>query len=125
MREIRSYGSVGERRSNEPLYPDLVSGTNAYLQCLDGGKEKFVFPGQKSFILKETSTLWGLGHSCGSITLRGPGIMIPCPFKRSRRHFMKLSANPPHHAGAFSVVPARQRGSKCVQEALFFWQERT
>ena len=24
MREIRSYGSVGEREGNDPLYPDMV-----------------------------------------------------------------------------------------------------
>jgi len=24
MREIRSYGSVGERGGNEPLYPEIV-----------------------------------------------------------------------------------------------------
>jgi len=25
MREIRSYGSVGEREGNDPLYPDILS----------------------------------------------------------------------------------------------------
>jgi len=24
MREIRSYGSVGEREGNDPLYPDII-----------------------------------------------------------------------------------------------------
>jgi len=30
MREIRSYGSVGEREGNDPLYPESISADSRY-----------------------------------------------------------------------------------------------
>ena len=43
MREIRSYGSVGERGGNEPLYPEIE-------QARTGATNVFVYIGQSSFI---------------------------------------------------------------------------
>jgi len=36
MREIRSYGSVGERGGNEPLYPECDKATNDERRTMNG-----------------------------------------------------------------------------------------
>ena len=75
MREIRSYGSVGERGGNEPLYPEIVPGSRFQIpgrvfKCssVQLFKEMFLVPGSRLQV-KDAVGFWllAIGIVTGSI----------------------------------------------------------